>query len=337
MGNTLNHRLSSDSKPGDMVNLDGSMYEVLRNYQGYNSFILILRSPGGTKVVKVYGEKAIVETSDLGAMLQNLVSYCERLRFLKVNVPPIDNNITVQANEESGRLNIILRTPYKGSDFEHRIKGTNDKKLILKLMHLMLECTGDLLTSIPETRHKLLIGIDMIPRNFVGENGKDCTYCDLMPPKIMFGGKRLLEWPPVTDQVTSQIGIYRHYDKMGIMHVLLAQMTKLRPEYYPAYVEKIEKFLTEKKLFTTLDRFNDRLVATRITGTASDTSVIQRLGFRRIYDLREIAGLYTQLGLLDFSQLNEIFNRSHFQSNPIPEKDMKRIRKILLAAVPSQN
>lgn len=324
--------LSMNINQGEQFVLGQHLYTITELFRSNNSFILYATNgKGDNEVIKIYGETREIPIDQSGKILMNLVSYSERLAADGVSIAPLTQDcLTIQLNNASGRFNIILKTPFLGNSYEQLILVAPGQKECVQLLRNILNSLGRLLPQAKGSRLKH--GVDLIPRNFVGTD-RHTTYVDLMPPKIFSNGKYLLEWPEVTDALTRRVGIYRHYDKLGIMQVLLVQMCKLRPEFYEAFAKEIFRYLKRIGEPATAQKFRDRYVPNSLTGRNGDRQKISQFTFRRIYDLREAACYYAHLGLMTKKELLDLFNASHFQDKPIPDAVMKRLRGMLIDAI----
>ena len=317
-------------KPGEVIYVLGRQYVIVNTFQtGYNSAVYEARDgEKGTDVLKIYGEGVSITTDQVGTFLIHLRDYFWHLHAAKVQLPPYDDRIQTANNGTGDTFNIVVITPFMGDNYETALKQASDGKACVKIMRSIFKSLGNLFTSTECKRLK--VGIDLIPRNFVG---KKATYVDLVPPKIIIDKKYLLEWPEVTHPQTRQVGIYRHYDKVGVMHVLLVQMARLRPEFYPLYVAEIQRYYKRKNQNFALARFDNRLIIRSINGQAADATIIRELGFRQIYDLREIACYYAHRSLISNEQLEDVFKTTHFQDKPLTKAVLRQVRNLLIKAI----
>ena len=317
-------------KPGEEIYVLGRRYVIVKAFHtGYNSAVYEAKNgKKGTEVLKIYGEGVSITTEQVGAFLIHIRDYEWHLRAAGVQLPPFDDRIITTNNGTGDTFSIVVIAPFMGDNYETALKQAENGEACVKIMRLIFRSLGNLFSSTKCKRLK--VGIDLIPRNFVG---KRATYVDLVPPKIITGKKYLLEWPEVTHPQTRQVGIYRHYDKVGVMHVLLVQMARLRPEFYPLYITEIQRYYKRKKQNYALAQFDLRLVNRSINGQAADAAIIRELGFRQIYDLREIACYYAHRGLISNEQLEDVFKTTHFQDKPLTKAVLRQVRNLLIKAI----
>ncbi len=321
--------LNQAKRPGDEITIHGRSYRIVQQFPtGYNSAVYECRNgANGTEVLKIYGERVSLRTENLATFIVQLRDYYWQLKKLGVCLPPCADRIHATQNGSFDSFHVIVVAPFMGDNLELQLQRARDEKDAVNIQRSIFRSLGRLMLN-PSKR--LTVGIDLVPRNFVGDKA---TYVDLVPPKIRVGRKYLLEYPDVESKLARQVGIYRHYDRAGVMHVLLVQMARQVPAFMPRYEAEIIRYLKRKKLDTALRHFSNRLTARSITGTSRDIPHIEKLSFSRVYDMREIACWYCHWGLITPNELNKIFSLSHFQNNPLPQRTVNSIKKMLLTAV----
>ncbi|MDZ7798802.1 MAG: hypothetical protein U5L76_04290 [Patescibacteria group bacterium] len=308
----------------------GIPYIVQRTFlDSHNSYVLQAKHPDGTsEVLKIYFEKRKLTKRQATIFVGHVLTYCDKLRDLKVCLPPDKGIVLLPIN---GRLAVIHISPFMGESLERNIRFAKSEEDIIRNMDITFTCLGNLMKNGRSDR--MSVGIDLIPRNFVSHDGEKAIYVDLVPPKIKVGSKYLLEIPEPKDPLTHKIGIFRHYSKLGVMIVFLVQLCRLKPQYYEVYEDEIIKYLEKMKLSKTADKFRKRLVKTSITGTTADVPVIKNLEFADIYDLREIACYYCYKDLMTREELRYFFSDSHFQDKPLTKKVVNELKNRLIKAV----
>jgi len=317
--------------PGDSLRIDGEEYVVERVLGGNNGVVMHARCEHGDRVIKIYGERTVVPLREVGTFVQNMATYVERLRHHGVAVSPTEDRIIVDLNSKSGRMNIVLLTPFMGQSLEDVIAAATNREDALMYMRMILGSLGRLYG---EPGQVLSVGMDLIPRNYAyAADDRRVTYVDLVPPKLKVGDRYLLEWPEVEDPAAYEVGVYRHYDKAGIMHVLLVQMARLLPEFYPDFIEEIVNFLDRNGEDVARGRFEARTGIRSITGSESDEAVIRAFGFKEIYSLREAACRYAHFGLMNETELKDFFSASHFQNHPLDEEIVTDLQNRLIGCL----
>jgi len=315
---------------GGELKILGIPYTVERTFlDSYNSYVLKAKHPDGSaEVIKIYFEKRKLTKKQATIFVGHVLTYCDKLRNLKVCLPPDKGIVLLPIN---GRLVVIHISPFMGESLERNFRFAESEKDIIKNMKMTFDCLGDLMKK--DKGDRMNVGIDLIPRNFVSDDGKKAIYVDLVPPKIKVGSNYLLEIPEPKDPLTRKIGIFRHYSKLGVMIVFLVQLCRLKPHYYQVYENEITAYLERIGQESTLRKFQNRLVKRSVTATSADIPVIKSLSFKNIYDLREIACFYAYQGLITKEELRDFFSDSHFQDKPLTKKVVNELKKRLIKAV----
>ena len=99
-------------------------------------------------------------------------------------------------------------------------------KLIVKEICNVLKCVCK-----KKNQWDIEVGIDPKPSNFAfDENGK-IWFVDPFPSRYRKNGKPIIEWKPLKSNLSNQLGYFKHFDIRGIILVLIAQLTRIKPEH----------------------------------------------------------------------------------------------------------
>ncbi|MFH1508564.1 MAG: hypothetical protein ABIE68_00080 [bacterium] len=321
-------------RPGDELELRGETHRVEKQIPAGNYGAVYRTNCNGNKpkIVKVYGLSVPIGDESVGEFISNIHTYNSRLRTAGVRVPETLETID-RPGKRLGYRNVFVITDFVGESLENLIIAAKTKRKALRYVRMILNANGNLLNICEEGN--LLVAVDHLPRNYTTLDGKTAIYVDIVPPKFKDGNKFLLEFPEVENPRARRVGIYRHYDAVGLMHALLVHLVRMRPEFYHSFEKEIINWLEKKGHTNTAESFRNRFVPTRISLNGNNDGVvkhIESLRFRHIYDMRELAGAFLHVGLMTPDEVNDFHKVSHFSVEPLADEVMDDLRQRLIQA-----
>jgi len=324
----------ADLKKGDTFKFPGVQdHEVLGTIAGsYNRLVLRVKGNGhdGGGDSSVFKIAAAHEghVDDFRGKCEEIHGYQQMLKVLGVRTPdPITTHETVM----NGRHFLLEISPFTGQTV-HDVMTTASETEALTLSQGMADTALRPILS-QETRGdgNLRCGVDMIPRNFTRDGAGKLHYVDLWPPKLWLNGEPALEYPEPVDSEVIDLGIFRHFTHFGVTQAFLVQLCRIRPDLRRKFQDLIDQFLGSIEMPTTRKQMLASPACRFQNGEPLDR-VLAPLDSREIYDLRELACELTFQGRLIPSDLEQIFQDSHFQDTPLPGDLIDQIKEALCAA-----
>jgi hypothetical protein len=155
------------------------------------------------------------------------------------------------------------------------------------------------------------VGIDPKPENFVFSDGH-VEYVDFMPPRFRQGQRALVEYPEPTTNQGYELGLWKHFTPEGILTILLTQLTRIRPEYFPLFLEEIENWLGSNGSWVAEVRHSLRTWILPSHDRDVAASAIERAA--NPYQLRLVAcQMAFPGGCLNDGGLEQLFRMSHYE------------------------
>src|SRR3989344_5207952 len=269
---------------------------------GFHSDVTLIVHNGEALVIKIISKPEFANKAVAEELAQDIVHYHHLLKDIGVRLPPI-NKIELLANGTNS-WDVVVITPFLGYDAERKIKEKN--------VATTWALDGILQTMAPfffnqQLCSHLEVGIDPKPANFVSKDNNEYHFIDWMPPRFRKNGIPLVEFAPPQSKEGWDLAYFRSYDAKGILLVLQTQMCRLSPASRPEIKSRILEFATSRNL-------------------------IEGLGPRDVYALREIAcELHhrhnTPAGAI---LVEQIFRLTHFFDD-LPDPDKIEQAKSLLA------
>ena len=332
-------------------------YQAWTQTEGANSSILIHHHEAENllKVVSRFGHKKGGFTFDEAVMvLDDVFAYRQELEELGVPMPVIED-MYVEYHSRDKRAEIARISEWTGNDVSKILRHIVMPKhreyleaIALDMCNILSLVCHDRLKGY-ETR----LGIDPKCNNFTLDRKGDMRFVDIFPPRLRKNRIPLVEWPQPQSDLGRDLGYFKHYDVRGIMLGLLAQASRIRPDLRAVLesliLENFRSIFSEKefkevvKEYVTLPWLNFRELIkdenVRLLNLDAIEEIIRRAPETLVYGvnyhayaLRELAVECGYAGLMSQKELNEFFNKSHFE-NALSKKLIAELQEILRRAV----
>lgn len=203
------------------------------------------------------------------------------------------------------------------------------------------------------------VGMDLAVRNFCakelsGSTITDPIYVDLFPPKlflphisIVFPGKVpsekrfTLEFPEPQNDKVRELGIFRHFDKAGLIINLWCSFVRNRPDYAELIYFELEKFLRSTGFNDVEERINRYLAIEGVSvgnfplkvGRFSQdeiTRIISNFGLFDVFLVRLLALALAYYRGESRGSLEKVFQLTHFSSGPPDEQNFAIARETVI-------
>lgn len=282
----------------------------------------------GDVVLKVVADKKRPMNEETArGFAEAMIRYDELLQRAGLHTPtPIE--VEVVRNVDTGIWTIVQRAPFAGRDLAVLLREEKPEAVEASVAQLIAVLRSPLHAVF--RGNELYVGIDPKPANFTRDWLGVLSFVDLFPPRYRDDdGQVYVEYPEPTTAAGQEVAYFRHFDRRGILLVLLSQLSRLRPELRAFFKRKVWAFADE---FYLGDWFRDSVVEKFLAADeASRCRIILGLTAKHLYDMREIAcelvaasgGFYTR------DDLDRIFHISHFNDG-LHVNTVRRIKLVLM-------
>lgn len=320
--------------PGSIINVQS----------GFNRLVLITRQGN---VIKI----KLMPFNDAFRHLRRIYFYYERLREIGISVPSqmdLEFRMNLNGNDEGGvdikSKNVVLveQSKFLGKEVGATIRNPeNSVKNIFALVEMTLDqIFRPLLIAPASSKGVLDTGLDPLARNVVLDpDGEHVYYVDLFPAKITTGHHKHLEYPEPKDKQARWLGIFRHYWKQGVLYVFFVDLCRMRPDLRSDFRRLIRGFiesdsrLKDQNLLEYFDESPaDRLFDVGIDDCDLDFSSIltgRDVGYFYMRELACVLSAFHPDGV-DKDLVRLFFHKSHFQSDSLPDKTVRRLINVLV-------
>lgn len=304
-------------------------YNTVKVFKARNRKVRVVQLDDGTSFVL---KKITRDRCDVDQLALDIDTYHSELNALGVRVP---EKVSLFESKEGELFEL---SPLYGETLEEALAVVDNEATRQLVEQMLYDVVGPVFAG-PRTKSGAVrTGLDVVLSNFVrGVDGR-IRYIDLCPPKITKNERHLLEVLDSTDRAVEDVGIFRHFRIDGLSLVLLVQLCRTRPDRRPLFKQVLKDFLLKRELQEVIEFLEVSPGFTLPDDLSSDflRKVVNELGFREIYFLRDLACELTYRNLMSKEDLNHFFELSHFKNEPIPEEKIVALKAMIIAAVPTR-
>lgn len=321
-----------DPIPGKPLTIEGigecTVVEPMRGF--YNSVIHVVDPELRHFMVKQSHNPMPGDVAE--KFCDDLRAYVTKLEKAGVHVPAADQISFGISQNEKGDLYVMEVAPFWGPTAEQFISLTNSRYECTQVTRRIMRCIIPLLLN-SKTGDTMDLGIDPIPRNFCMHEGR-AYYVDYFVPKEYDGKTFRLEHPQPEDEATYQVGIWRHYHKVGIVTVLVIQLARIKPAFLHYFGAVAESMIAGHPSLRDVQRgVRDYFSRLETSSPIQLREWVNECDFSTIYDLRAIACELTRRRAMTAGELEAFFSSSHFLHRRLTDMDIKGLQQNLVARI----
>ena len=320
--------------------------EVMRRYDSHNRTVVRVKPIGAEErriVVKTFNfNGGGMETSnEEAAKVQKKITEYRNL-LMKAGVPVTEYISFLTSTVSDGSTFLIQLEPHAGNTTSEIV------------LNLKIEAVCDLATAVAQKIIKPLflnasdpnddsmvgVGLDLHLRNITcrepeDEEGFNPTYIDYFPWKTKEGENYFLEYPEPQDVLVKELGIFRNYNKAGLIINLFISLCSVRPEGAQFYYNLLEDFLRTEG-FSKVESAIDKYLGDKNLEIAKDKKKVQAMiedenwGFEKIFRWRLLACAaafhHSELS----GHLKKVLEQTHFSNQPLSAGAMSSVKDMVL-------
>jgi hypothetical protein len=337
-------RLLEPLQKGSYVEVPGlGRIQVARGFPSHNRQVFVGTASDGTeRVIKTFNFGGISISLDYVSSVQSQIQqYREYLRRAEV---PVVKDIGFTTYTIDDTTCLIQWESYTGLSLptairEFRLEASG--KLVMAVCDRLIRPL--FLNASYETNKSLVVtGLDLCARNITyretegeGEAGFSITYVDLFPAKFMLAdGTFTLEYHEPTDETVKKLGIFRHFNKAGLIVNLWNSLVLAQPDGAQVFYNNLETFLRTNgfsAVESAIDEFTEGLdLSTGKLSREEAEKILRDWTFVDVLKLRLVAAAaaFHRKGSRNFLDL--IHKNTHFQGEPLPPAQIDAVKDLIL-------
>ena len=321
--------------------------EVMRRYDSHNRTVVRVKPVGAEEkriVVKTFNfNGGGMETSnEEAAKVQKKITEYRGL-LMTAGVPVTGYISFLTSTISDGSTFLIQLEPHAGNTASELIINWKIEAVCELAKAICQKIVKPLFlnASDPANDSMVSVGLDLHLRNITcgsvmdEEGGINPIYIDYFPWKTREGENYSLEYPEPKDEQVKKLGIFRHYNKAGLIINLFISLCSVRPEGAQLYYDLLEKFLRSEG-FSKVESEIDKYLGEKNLEIAKDKGEIQKMiedenwGFEQIFKWRLLACAAAFYRPEFGGSLKKVFEHTHFSNQPLSPGAMSSVKDMVL-------
>lgn len=171
------------------------------------------------------------------------------------------------------------------------------------------------------------LGLDPLPENFLFWN-KRIIYVDLMPPRLLVNDRAIVEYPEPISKIGFQLGFWKHFTPDGLLVILLTQLARIRPEWFPLFWKEIKGWSEIQGLTTEQQEpVAEKLERYILSDDCDPAGVIESAEDPYLFRLT-ISQLASKIGLAK-DVLDKAFKLTHYEDGSFDDALLKAKKLVI--------